>query len=355
MSDVISDLINNELIVLNKIPKPKKHRFHTNDGSRVRVEAHRHPNGGGWVANTAKVDPAVYVSAASEVFDHAEIRGHVIMKGRCRVFGHAKIDGDITLIGDVIVSESARIFGNATIAGRIDIKNNVGIYGASAVRGEIMLCNNVTLHSSQVSGWGVIRDAATITNSAITGDFCVCNHTSINASTLIGRFMLGGTTAISTSRIVTHITHSNFFRKRLRKVSFPPPSPDLNSADLPANNEYLSAHIDGPVAGTTILRGRAAVSGSDIRTPLHCACTIALNRVNMSYGNNRAFVVTRPLTLTETSVSLYDLRNIFNQDATTQGRISGRPGTQQPVNNNATAATAAVPVFDPRGSRVIRV
>jgi carbonic anhydrase/acetyltransferase-like protein (isoleucine patch superfamily) len=360
MPDIIDEMLDKGLLVLEKIPKPKKHRFHTSDGGRLRVEAHRHPNGGGWVANTAKVDPAVYVSASSEVFDKAEIRGHVIIKGRCRVFGHAKIDGNVTLLGDVTVGENVRIFDSATISGRIDIKNNVGIYGVSSVCGEVILSNNVTIHGSQISGWGTIRDAATITSSTITGDFCICNHASINASTFIGRFFIGGTTAVSTSRMTTHVSHSNFYRKRLRKVSYGPPSADLNHVDLPADTNHISVHVDIATSGTMILRGRTTIAGSDIRTPLHCAHSIALNRVTVQYFNSRAFVVTRSLSLTESNVSSVELRNIFNNqnDNNRNSRPNVSMGGQNNNNQNsaASANTATpVPVFDPRGSRIIRV
>ena len=40
------------------------------------VPAHQHPNGGGWVANTSRVDDSVYVGPNAQVYDHAEIFGH---------------------------------------------------------------------------------------------------------------------------------------------------------------------------------------------------------------------------------------------------------------------------------------
>lgn len=42
--------------------------FNFNDGNGP-VPAHKHPNGGGWVANTALVDRSVFVSSSARVLE----------------------------------------------------------------------------------------------------------------------------------------------------------------------------------------------------------------------------------------------------------------------------------------------
>ena len=46
--------------------------FNFNDGNGP-VPAHKHPNGGGWVANTALVDRSVFVSSSARVFGNAKV------------------------------------------------------------------------------------------------------------------------------------------------------------------------------------------------------------------------------------------------------------------------------------------
>ena len=47
------------------------------------VPAHQHPNGGGWVADSATVDNTAYVGANARVFDQAQVYG------QAQVFGQA--------------------------------------------------------------------------------------------------------------------------------------------------------------------------------------------------------------------------------------------------------------------------
>ena len=50
------------------------------------VPAHRHPNGGGWVANTARVDGSAFVGGNAQVF------------GDAQVSGNARVFGDLVLV-----------------------------------------------------------------------------------------------------------------------------------------------------------------------------------------------------------------------------------------------------------------
>jgi serine acetyltransferase len=45
------------------------------------VAAHRHSNGGGWVADTAKVDETAYVGLNAMVFGNAEVSGNSRVSG----------------------------------------------------------------------------------------------------------------------------------------------------------------------------------------------------------------------------------------------------------------------------------
>jgi len=62
-------------------------------------EWHQHPNGNGWVQNTATV--------------HASACVEGIVYGNARVYGDAQVSGDARVYGDAQVSVDARVSGNA--------------------------------------------------------------------------------------------------------------------------------------------------------------------------------------------------------------------------------------------------
>ena len=43
------------------------------------VPAHQHPNGGGWVADTATVSETAYVGPGAKVTDYAEVTGRAVV------------------------------------------------------------------------------------------------------------------------------------------------------------------------------------------------------------------------------------------------------------------------------------
>lgn len=69
-------------------------------------EQHQHKNGGGWVANTAKVDKTVFVGPHAIVYGNAELTGKVC------VVDTAQVSGNVKLSGDVIVSGNCWLDGN---------------------------------------------------------------------------------------------------------------------------------------------------------------------------------------------------------------------------------------------------
>ena len=51
------------------------------------VPAHRHPNGGGWVADTAKVEETAYVGPNAQVYGSALVEGGVELLSDTRISG----------------------------------------------------------------------------------------------------------------------------------------------------------------------------------------------------------------------------------------------------------------------------
>lgn len=57
------------------------------------VPAHKHPNGGGWIANTARV------SGNAQVSGNARVSGSAWVFGSARVFGNAQVSGNARVSG----------------------------------------------------------------------------------------------------------------------------------------------------------------------------------------------------------------------------------------------------------------
>jgi len=50
------------------------------------IPAHQHPNGGGWVADTAIVDATAYVGPNARVYDNARVYGDARVYDNARMF-----------------------------------------------------------------------------------------------------------------------------------------------------------------------------------------------------------------------------------------------------------------------------
>ena len=81
------------------------------------VPAHRHPSGGGWVADTATVAASAYVGPGARVYGGAQVSGRAMIYGSARVFGDAWVYGGAQVSGDAWVSGGAQICGTALVSG----------------------------------------------------------------------------------------------------------------------------------------------------------------------------------------------------------------------------------------------
>lgn len=74
---------------------------------------HRHPNGGGWVEDTASVDPAAWVGAG------AVVRGDAVVGPGVRIEGRAWVESGARLADRVVVRDVAVVRGTAQLAGDV--------------------------------------------------------------------------------------------------------------------------------------------------------------------------------------------------------------------------------------------
>ena len=127
---------------------------------------HVHPNGGGWVQNTASVSasafvgPDAIVSGNAQVSDHAEVLGNAWVGGSAQVSGiaevsdHAQIFDKAEVLGNARVSGYARVGGNARVSGNAQVSDHAQIYGLARVYGNAQVFENAQVFGdAQISGF----------------------------------------------------------------------------------------------------------------------------------------------------------------------------------------------------------
>jgi hypothetical protein len=73
------------------------------------VIAHQHPNGGGWVSDSAQVDDSAFVGPYARVYGNARVSGNARVFGDAIVYGDARVSGDACVFGDALVFGDARV------------------------------------------------------------------------------------------------------------------------------------------------------------------------------------------------------------------------------------------------------
>jgi carbonic anhydrase/acetyltransferase-like protein (isoleucine patch superfamily) len=76
---------------------------------------HQHPNGGGWVANSATVDATSYVGPNAQVLNTAQVLGNARIEEYAVVRNNAVVSDNAVVSGHAMVYENARVSGNAKV------------------------------------------------------------------------------------------------------------------------------------------------------------------------------------------------------------------------------------------------
>lgn len=118
------------------------------------VPAHQHPKGGGWVAETAKVDPDCYVGPNAVVFGEASVYENAIINDGARVYGKAQVYGRAKVYGNAEVFDLAQVYDNAKVSGNSKVYQNARVV------------NNAMVHdNAQIYGNAIIRNNAEVFNN----------------------------------------------------------------------------------------------------------------------------------------------------------------------------------------------
>jgi len=111
-----------------------------------------HPNGGGFVAKSAKVDATAYVAKGAQVLDGARVTE------RARICGQAILRQSAQVGDDAVVTGLARIGDRARVAGRAHVGGYAKLSGKAVLTGRAQLLEYATLDGEgTVSGDAMIR------------------------------------------------------------------------------------------------------------------------------------------------------------------------------------------------------
>ena len=112
---------------------------------------HRHPNGQGWVSNTAYVETTAHVGAKAVVCENARVIERASVYGTAVVRGAAECRGIAQVHGLAIVGGNARVFDAARILGRVRIGGSVKVGGTTIVRGTVVLDGEEELIDTRIA------------------------------------------------------------------------------------------------------------------------------------------------------------------------------------------------------------
>ena len=133
---------------------------------------HAHPNGGGWVANSAKVEDSVYVAPNAMVLDSATVQGNVRIEDYAIVAGSANIKDHAVISGHAVVDGGGWVYDNGWKSGTVNVSGNAVISGSAVVSG---LCN--ISGDAQILQKAFLTESVTVTDHAAVKGVSYCYGT----------------------------------------------------------------------------------------------------------------------------------------------------------------------------------
>ncbi|NLY11212.1 MAG: hypothetical protein GX020_05965 [Firmicutes bacterium] len=140
----------------------------------IGIMGDRHPNGGGFVARSARVDESVYVGKNAVVFGAARITGNARIEDYAIVMDSARVGDNAIIAGNAIVRDHARVMENAYV-------RDAEVRGGVTVAGNARVLEGVYVEGSgRIEGNATLRDRGYVYTSSGT------NQAHITGSTIIG-------------------------------------------------------------------------------------------------------------------------------------------------------------------------
>jgi len=104
---------------------------------------HKNPDGtlGGWVADSALVEPTAYVERDALVFNEAKVLDQARILGTSQIYDtsevhdQAKVFGNAVVCGEAMISENAEVYGDAQVSGVAYVHGKARVFGKADVSG----------------------------------------------------------------------------------------------------------------------------------------------------------------------------------------------------------------------------
>ena len=103
-----------------------RHDFGDGLGS---ILAHTHLNGGGWVADTARVAPGCFVGRDATVIGRSKVTDNVRVEGSASAREDSMLAGNVRIYDNVIVGGRSRLWGDVEVGGSVVILDDVRVTG----------------------------------------------------------------------------------------------------------------------------------------------------------------------------------------------------------------------------------
>ena len=132
-------------------------------GGYRRGEGHVHPNGGGWVANTAKVADTVYVGRNAMVLGTANVSGNVRIEDYAVVAGSSIVKDNAVISGHAVVHGGGWMYINGWVSGNVEISGNAVVTDGATVAVGCKISGNAKICQKAYVAEGVsVTDHATV-------------------------------------------------------------------------------------------------------------------------------------------------------------------------------------------------
>lgn len=127
---------------------------------------HKHPNGGGWVSDSAYVEASASISGRAAIFGNARILDRTRVYGSSRIGGNAECYGAPHIHGRAVIGGNAKVYDAAKVLGDAQVYGYVEIGGTSVVRGDVVLDGNQVIIDDHVTD----RVAAKTSNGRVRNE-----------------------------------------------------------------------------------------------------------------------------------------------------------------------------------------
>jgi carbonic anhydrase/acetyltransferase-like protein (isoleucine patch superfamily) len=182
-----------------KIRKKRASKHDFKDGLG-RVFAHRHANGGGWVADTAKVADTAFVNKFAQVYHHAVVEGRAEITHKAQVCGYAHLTDRVKVTNTAYVGGQARAADDSRVLHMARVIGGT-LLGSTVLQDRAIVLGNPTVKSCTMRGDSRIAGEAVVMMTSMEGAAYIAGDAHVCKSTLQGYVTVAGNAQVLSSKL----------------------------------------------------------------------------------------------------------------------------------------------------------